>query len=65
MDCNKRTADGSCRYGCKCKEPLWHAIAECAGPGQQLVGARAELYTAYVDKVGDRGLSVDAVLGQL
>ena len=65
MDSNKRTADGSCRYGCKCKESLWHAIAECAGPEQQLVAARAELYTSYVDKVGDRGLSVDAVLGQL
>ena len=29
------------------------------------MAARAELYTSYVDKVGDRGLSVDAVLGQL
>ena len=44
MDSDERTADGKCRYGCRCNESVWYAIAEYPGPGRQLTQMREGFY---------------------
>ena len=53
-------ADGRCRWGCRCKETLWHAVVGCTK--RKLGEQRAKFLKDYHAAVGGGNFDVGAVV---